>query len=101
MNILKNNLNEDLSLEQVGMLCGYSPSYLSRLFPKYTGQNFLDYKRSLGIEYVIVLIDSTDKDLEEIAELAGFPSEKSMRSYFKKKIGVNPIEYKMSKNDRK
>lgn len=101
LNVLKSNLKEDLSLDEVGMLCGYSSAYLSRLFPKYTGQNFLDYKRSLGIEYVLILIDSTEKNLEEIAELAGFPSEKSMRNYFKKKIGITPIEYKMSKKRRK
>ncbi|MFC0233577.1 helix-turn-helix domain-containing protein [Vagococcus entomophilus] len=99
--IIQDNYTKELTLAKLSRLSGYSMNYLSRMFHQYTGQTFIEYKRSLCLEAAIKMMDATDLSLEEISIRSGFPNEKSMRMYFKTMIGVTPRKYKMLKNDRK
>ncbi|GEL66878.1 helix-turn-helix domain-containing protein [Marinilactibacillus psychrotolerans] len=101
LDIIQNNFQNNLSLEKLSELSGYSMHYLSRKFHKSTGMTFYEYKKSLCLEMALKMIEATNLSLEEIALKSGFPNEKSMRIYFKKIMGINPQYYRMSKNDRK
>lgn len=101
LNLVRNNFDNNISLAELSQASGYSMHYLSRMFHKNTGLTFYEYKKSLCLEMAIKMIENTNESLEEIALKSGFPNEKSMREYFKKVMGLSPIKYKMSKNDRK
>lgn len=100
LSIVNEAFDQNMNLNELSILSGYSVPYLSRLFKKHTGGTFLEYKNSLSLEKALKLIDTTDDDLESIAFLSGFSNEKSMRTAFKKGLNMTPIKYKMSKNDR-
>lgn len=96
---LKKHYKENPSLKETASACGYSEAYLSRLFHSITGQTFLDFKRNLCLEKAIVLMDTTDKTLTQIAYESGFSNVKSFRNYFQITMNINPKHYKRSKND--
>ena len=50
---LKDHYTEDISLEKLAGIFGYSPSYLSKMFARYAGINYKDYLQSIRLEHAI------------------------------------------------
>lgn len=96
MDYMKEHYAENISLAETARICGYSEAYLSRMFHKYTGQTFTEYKQILCLEKAIDLLETTNKSLTEISYETGFPNVKSFRKAFKEVMGKTPFEYKKS-----
>ena len=73
---------------------GISSSYLSRLFKKETGENFLDYLINIRIERSKYLLETTSLHNHEIAAQVGFDSDHYFGQVFKRKCGITPKEYR-------
>lgn len=48
---MKENYAQELSLEEVARIFGYSPTYLSRMFQKYAGITYKSYLQNIRLEY--------------------------------------------------
>ncbi|MBO4618549.1 MAG: helix-turn-helix transcriptional regulator [Victivallales bacterium] len=68
--------------------------YLSRLFRKYSGMSFTDYLRKEAIRKAVVLLETTDLSIKEIAMTCGFCSASHFISSFRKAHQVSPVKWR-------
>lgn len=71
-----------------------STAYLSKLFKRYVGMNYIDYVRKLRIEKAKELLKRTNMSIEDISEQVGWESSRRFRDAFKELEGVSPKEYR-------
>ncbi|MCD7955433.1 MAG: AraC family transcriptional regulator [Lachnospiraceae bacterium] len=86
--------SEDLSLETVASVAGFSKYHFSRLFKQCSGYNFYDYLCVLRIRAAETLLMSPDLSITEVALQSGFSSLSTFNRTFKKKKGCTPSEYR-------
>ncbi len=89
-----NYMMYDISLESVGDILGINPSYLSVLFKKSTGINFVDYISDLRINAAKELLKDPLKPNSEIARNVGYESSSYFARAFKKKTGMTPTDFR-------
>jgi YesN/AraC family two-component response regulator len=87
-------MNYDLSLDSVSSLLNISPSYLSCIFKRCTGVNFLDYITNLRISAAKEYLSDPFKSASEIASMVGYDSSSYFTRAFKKNTGLTPTEYR-------
>ncbi len=86
--------SSDLSLESTADALSVSRVYLSRLFKKYTSQNFSDYLLKLRLEHAKTLLRSTAMPTIEISEAVGYGNSVYFRNSFKNHTGMTPRQYR-------
>lgn len=91
---MKENYNQDLSLEYVADLFGYSPVYFSRMFKKYTKISYKVYLDNLRLKYAVIDLEESDLSIEGIAERHGFVNGRAFAQTFKSRYGISPREYR-------
>ncbi len=96
-NYIQANLSGDVSLTAIAEKVHFNPSYLSRYYKQMTGQNLLDYIQSKKLEAAVHLMMHTNLKLNEIAARVGFDSQSYFTTFFKKKTGISPQEYRNAK----
>ena len=89
-----NYMMYDISLDSVGGILGINPSYLSVLFKKSTGINFVDYISDLRINAAKELLKDPLKPNSEIARSVGYESSSYFARAFKKKTGMTPTDFR-------
>ncbi len=94
--IIETRLNDNITLESIASEMFFTPSYLSRLFKKETGKNFSDYLIDRRLEEAKILLLSTNRTVDSIAEETGYENANSFRRLFKSKIGMSASEYRAS-----
>ncbi|MDR9854845.1 response regulator [Paenibacillus sp. VCA1] len=97
---VQNHLAGDVSLTAIAEKVHFNPSYLSRYYKQMTGQNLLDYIQSKKLEAAVHLMMHTNLKLNEIAARVGFDSQSYFTTFFKKKTGISPQEYRSSTERR-
>lgn len=85
---------EPLTLPCVAFEVGLNPSYLSTLFKKETGKNFLDYLMETRIDVAKELLVETDMSISEVAEKVGYNDMKYFYKRFRQQTGVSLKEYR-------
>ena len=88
------DLTADLTLKTQAELLNVNPSYLSTLFKKETGSTLTEYVNRKRIEHAIFLLNSTDMQIQLIAQYCGFPDVNYFTKTFKKHVGKTPKEYR-------
>ncbi|AGC69605.1 Two component transcriptional regulator, AraC family [Thermoclostridium stercorarium subsp. stercorarium DSM 8532] len=86
--------SEQLTLNDVAEHVYVSPSYLSRMFKKELGKNFVDYLNGLRIEKAKELLMDPKYKTYEVAEIVGIPDAHYFSRLFKKYEGLSPTEYR-------
>lgn len=82
-----------VSLNQVAAALRISPEYLSTVFARETGENFVSYLRRYRIEKACELIRTSNKKMYEIAFLTGFENPQYFSNVFKSVTGMTPKSY--------
>lgn len=88
------HISGDVSLTAIAEEVHFNPSYLSRYYKQLTGQNLLEYIQAKKLEGALHLMQHTNMKLQEIAVRLGFESPSYFTTFFKKKMGVTPQEYR-------
>ncbi len=88
------DLSVDLSLKTLAASLNVNPSYLSTLFKKETGSTLTEYVNRKRIEHAILLLNSTDMQIQTIALYCGIPDVNYFTKTLKKIIGKTPKEYR-------
>lgn len=91
---LDEHFMEDISLEDVANIAGFSKFYFSRLFKQYQNCNFYDYLCYKRIKSAETLLLKPDNSITEIALQSGFSSLSTFNRTFKKVKGCTPSEYR-------
>ncbi|OCT15342.1 hypothetical protein A8709_14725 [Paenibacillus pectinilyticus] len=91
---INKHYKEDLSLEKVAEHLQLSTAYLSNLYKKETGQNFVEYITEVRIRQAKFLLKTTDLKIAEIAREVGYADEYYFSKVFKKNVGESPLKYR-------
>ncbi|MDR2759093.1 MAG: helix-turn-helix transcriptional regulator [Spirochaetaceae bacterium] len=92
--ILKNYENSLLCLNDVADSVNLSPAYLSALYKKHTGLNISEEITTVRIETSCYLLKNSGLSIKEISDKTGYSNQYYFSTSFKKKIGLNPSEYR-------
>jgi len=85
---------EPLSLEQLASHFYISPSYLSRVFKRETGENISTFIQTIRIEQAKTLLKTTSLKSYEIADRVGIQDPVYFSRIFKKITGCKPKDYR-------
>ncbi len=91
---LNQNYAQPVTLGQVAAEVYASPSYISRLFKKELGVNFVDYLNEIRIARAKDLLGSAEYKAYEVADLVGIPNPHYFSKLFKRYVGMTPSEYR-------
>ena len=91
---VKAHYNENINLQSVAELSGFSYSYVSHCFREKTGMNFIEYLNSVRVGEARTLLEKTDMLLNEITERTGFGSVNTFLRNFRKYAGTTPDAYR-------
>ena len=94
MSFIEANLANQITLEEVAAVSGYSRTYFSRLFKEIVGINFKYYLERERIELASDLLEMEEMSITEIAYAVGYNSFSSFWRAFKKLKGVSPREWR-------
>ncbi len=98
IDFIKNNLNEQITLEQAATVaCLTIPSFC-RFFKKRTRMTFFQYLTKLRIAHACKLLIEMDRSVSYIANMCGYNSDSHFCKVFKDHIGQSPHQYKSSVN---
>lgn len=91
---MKDNLANNISLEDIAHQAGYSTSYFCDFFAKKTMYAPMVYYNQLKIQYACTYLQISDMKIKEIAYLLGFYDPFHFSKSFKQKMGLSPKEYR-------
>jgi two-component system, response regulator YesN len=84
----------DLTLESLAQYLQVSPVYLSRIMKKELGTSFVSMITNMRISKAIMLLNSTELSILEIAGKVGYDTQHYFSTAFKKVMGVSPNQYR-------
>ena len=87
---VRKHYREKIYLDEIAENIGISPTHLSKLFKKETGQCLQDYINEERVYRAANLLMYSDFSLMEIAEYIHFPSQSYFGKIFKQFKGVSP-----------
>ena len=88
------NLDKDLSVENLALHAAMSRRNFTRVFTAELGTSPAHYIEQLRIEAARRLLEDSRENLEEIASACGFSSAELMRRAFLRSVGITPSEYR-------
>lgn len=96
--LMRQNTEKEFDLEELARQYNVGYSYFRKMFKKYTGVSPGQYHLQLRIIRAKELLVSTDKSIKEISLELGFQTIHYFSLLFKKKVGVNPSEFRKGRN---
>ncbi len=97
---IQEHFREDITLEHVAEIFGFSSTYLSRIFKKYANVNYKTYVLNVRVEYAFKELLNTDRSVNKIAENNGFPDARSFAKAFSSRFGITPDKYRREMQKR-
>ena len=88
------NLQKDLTLEEIAGQVFLNPIYFSRFFKQQTGENFTDYLISVRMQRAKELLLDSELKVYEISHMVGYFDNKHFGKLFKEESGLTPTEYR-------
>lgn len=95
INYIKTNYtNPDLSLSKLEDIFNLGRTSIASYIKRETNMTFTDYVTYLKINRAKELLLHSDISINKISELLGFNNQHYFSSFFKKHVGVSPLQYK-------
>lgn len=91
---IQEHYKEQITLNEVAENVYVSTYYISRMFKKEMGKNFVDYLNEIRIEKAKELLKDVRFKTYEVAEMVGIPDAHYFSKLFKKHASVTPSEYR-------
>ncbi|MBB3701197.1 helix-turn-helix domain-containing protein [Flammeovirga yaeyamensis] len=91
---IKDNLEEEISIEDLCKRIGFSKTKLHHLFKDYFKYSMYDYIKFLRMQKAKSLIVGTNLGISEIANKVGYNSVTHFTNLFKKETGLTPTQFK-------
>ena len=97
MDYINLHLEDELSIEALAGMFGYSEYYLSKKFKKETGKSVKEFIRIQRLERAKMLLKNDHYTILEISERLKFCAPSYFSDAFRKEYGISPTEYRESK----
>lgn len=91
---VRNHLEDDVTLTETARNCAISPSYLSRVFVKETGQCFSLFVSEEKIKKAKEWLENQEMSVSEIGDRLGFNETGYFIKIFKRNVGMTPGMYR-------
>jgi len=91
---IHHHFNQEISIQSLSEKFYLSPTYLSQLFKKEVGENFVEYLSRERIQYACKLLAETDMTVGQIGEKCGFNDYFYFTRIFKRLNGMTPTQYR-------
>ena len=91
---IEEHYTDPIRQEDAALLVTLNPAYLSNIFKKETGENFVDYLNSYRIGQARELLKASNLSINEIAYSTGFQDARYFSKLFKKYVGITPKDYR-------
>lgn len=91
---VKDEIYDNISIDQLAKNLDVSTSYLSRIFKQQTGETLNMFITKEKIIRARVLLENTDLTLAEISYKLGFSSQSYFTYVFRKYVGTTPGNYR-------
>ncbi|MEG0395544.1 MAG: response regulator [Oscillospiraceae bacterium] len=93
-NYIQEHFAENLTLTVLSELFYICPAYLSRLFKKKTGVNFVEYLTNLRIKKGKEFLADPSLMIYTVSEMVGYENPRYFSRLFKESVGCSPQEYR-------
>lgn len=93
---IDSDLTANLTLNALASAQNLSPSYLSALFSRETGQTLTEYVNQKRVKLAMRLLATTKLQIQTIAQHCGILDVHYFSKVFKKAVGVTPKQYRES-----
>ena len=94
VNYFHENYSKPISVSDYARDRGLSVSWFTRSFREYTGTSPAQYLISLRISAAQSLLETTDHNVTEIAELVGYDNPLYFSRLFRKQTGMSPSDFR-------
>ncbi len=91
---IKEHLDQNLTLQKVAEYVHVNPNYLSEMFKRQLGINYIDFVTTERMEKAKLLLASTEAKIGEIAKSVGYEDIKYFTKLFKRHASLTPTEYR-------
>lgn len=91
---IEENLDKEISLDNISKEIGYSKFYLNRIFTKHTGITMHKYLQNRRLTVAAQKLVKTDKPIVQIAYEAGYDTQQSFSFAFKQVYLYPPNLYR-------
>jgi len=88
------SFRERVTLDLLAQHSGFSPGYLSQLFPQHVGMTFSEYLTRVRLRQATRELGETDHLIAEVALHNGFPDVKAFNTAFRRTFGRTPSTYR-------
>ncbi|CAH1195604.1 HTH-type transcriptional activator RhaS [Paenibacillus auburnensis] len=88
------HFNEQISLADLAARFFISPYYLSQLFKRKTGDNYLNFLTQIRIDKAKELLENTDLKVYEVCQMVGYSDTQHFARMFEKLTGCKPREFR-------
>lgn len=95
---INEHCTEDLSLEELANMSGFSKSHFIRLFKEFTGVSYYEYLTRKRLLHVELLLDNPEMSIADIAMKSGFNSLATFNRVFKSSHHCTPTDYRKRQN---
>lgn len=92
--IIQMEYDKEISLDIIADRLHYNPNYLSSVFKKEYGENFVDYLMGFRLQKAKTWLQETNMTIKEIAEKLQYRNSQNFIRFFKKKVGMTPGDYR-------
>lgn len=91
---IETHLDDELEVETLAKVAGYSPYHFCRVFRIYLGESAVSYATRLKLERAAREMIRAKKSMIEIALEAGYKTPTGFLKAFKQRFGTTPTNYK-------
>lgn len=84
---------ERVLVQDVAAAIGITPNYLSSLFKRQLGQNFMDYVNATKVKYACALLQDGRHMVYEVSHMLGYDNAYYFTKVFKRYMRMTPTEY--------
>ena len=92
--LIKKNIEMEMSQEDIAREIGLGYSWYRRMFKEYTGVSPAQYQLQQKLIRAKELLTTTDRNISEIAFFLHFENVCQFSTFFKKKEGITPSEFR-------
>lgn len=91
---IKENYNQNLSVEKIANMLGIERSYLSRLFKTYKNKSTQNYIIDYRIQRAKKMFEEEDLNVSQVCTAVGYTNIYCFSRIFKSRVGMSPKEYR-------
>lgn len=92
--VIKNEYMNDIGLEDIAERVCLSPSYVSFIFKKETGNNLVKYLTDYRMKKAKEMLEESNRKIVDIGRACGYQNQPYFNKLFKNYYGVTPRQYR-------